>query len=387
MNQFLGRALPLWFSAGIDPAQQVFVEALSFGGDGLTTLPRRARVQARQLIVMGLAWTRGQSGLDPAALDTAAHARQMVRIFGAVRRQYGAASGGFVAEVDHLGQVTRPERTLYDQAFFLMALAWLYRVTGDPGYGLEAEGVWAFIETLRDPIHGGYANNDQARSGARQQNPHMHLFEACLLCAEHLGAAPWQARADELYRLFSRHFFRTEGPGYLAEFFTPDWRPDPLLGTHIDPGHHFEWTWLLERYQRLTGHPVPEAAALYRTGLAWGTDANGLAYDEVRVGGTELRPTKRLWVQAEALKGHLAWHRLSDDPQASNRAWAVSEAVLTRYLLPGGTYFDQLSPGGLNISPNAPASTLYHLYLALDDLLSVPLVSAPLVPSVASFSL
>ena len=364
VEAFLTSALPLWFGEGLDGAQGVFVEALSLEGQPLRELPRRARVQARQLYGLGLAYQRKEF-----AGSAQAHIELMERVAAAVQRVYGAPGGGFHTLVSAEGQVQDAGRVLYDQAFYLMALAWLYRVTGKATYREDAERLWAFIETLRDPRNGGFQLSDAPEPGPRQQNPHMHLFEACLLCAEHLDKVPWSARADELYALFKTRFLdTTAGPQpFLREFFTADWQPDPVTGDHLDPGHHYEWTWLLGRYRALSGAAVPELPLLYSTARAWGTDRDGLAYDEILTGGRKLRSTKRLWVQCEVLKGHLAYQRWSGDAHALECAQHVLRNILSFYLTPQGTWYDQLSRDRHNISPNSPSSTLYHLYLALDE--------------------
>ena len=295
----------------------------------------------------------------------------MERVAAAVGRVYGAAGGGLHTLISAEGKVLESKRVLYDQAFYLMALSWLYRVTGKEAYREDAERLWAFIETLRDPQHGGFQLSDAPPDGQRQQNPHMHLFEACLLCAEQLDRASWLARADELYTLFQTRFLdTTTGPKpFLREFFTADWQPDPVTGGQLDPGHHYEWTWLLGRYVALSGAAVPELPLLYAAARAWGTDRDGLAYDEILTGGRDLRSTKRLWVQCEVLKGHLAYQRWSGDAEGLERARHTLRNILRYYLTPQGTWHDQLSRDRKNISPNSPSSTLYHLYLALDAVL------------------
>nr|WP_244977222.1 AGE family epimerase/isomerase [Deinococcus humi] len=346
----------------------MFVEALSFDGQPLRNLPRRARVQARQLYALGLAHERGEF-----VGSAQNHAALMECIMKSVTCSYGAPGGGFYTLVSAEGQVLNSERVLYDQAFYLMALAWLYRVTCKASYRDAAERLWIFIETLRDPNSGGFQISDALKPGPRQQNPHMHLFEACLLCAELLGKVPWMARADELYTLLQIRFLDTAtGPQpFLREFFTADWQPDPVSGDHLDPGHHYEWTWLLSRYRVLSGAAVPELPLLYTTARTWGTDRTGLAYDEILPQGRELRSTKRLWVQCEVLKGHLAYWRWNGDLEALERAQHVLQSILTHYLTPQGTWFDQLSRDCKNISKNSPSSTLYHLYVALNEALPV----------------
>src|SRR5262249_58101912 len=48
--------------------------------------------------------------------------------------------------------------------------------------------------------------------------------------------------------------------GALREFFAADWSPAPgVEGRICEPGHHYEWAFLLDRWARLTGRNKPEA--------------------------------------------------------------------------------------------------------------------------------
>ena len=56
-----GQALPLWATAGIDD-QDRFFEKLDFNGRPVTGVPRRTRVQARQIYVFCEATALGWAG-------------------------------------------------------------------------------------------------------------------------------------------------------------------------------------------------------------------------------------------------------------------------------------------------------------------------------------
>src|SRR3546814_14300515 len=83
----------------------------------------------------------------------------------------------------------------------------------------------------------------------------MHLLEAFLALYEASGEAHWLARAQSIHDLFRRHFLQQ---GQLVEFFDADWREVPQDGRDgarrlREPGHFFEWAWLLHRLALLTG--------------------------------------------------------------------------------------------------------------------------------------
>jgi mannose/cellobiose epimerase-like protein (N-acyl-D-glucosamine 2-epimerase family) len=61
--------------------------------------------------------------------------------------------------------------------------------------------------------------------------------------------------------------------GALREFFDVDWLAAPGIEGHIcDPGHHYEWAFLLDRWARLTRRETPDAVSR----LIAFADTNGL---------------------------------------------------------------------------------------------------------------
>ena len=141
----------------------------------------------------------------------------------------------------------------------------------------------------------------------------MHLFEALLALHEATGGAEWLERAAALRGLFDVRFFSAE-QCQLTEFFDADWRETLVDGSFIrEPGHHFEWVWLLHRYGQLSGDDsvLPIMEQLFGWAWAKGIDrrADGIfgAYDAVDPDGRVLQGgSKRLWPQTEALKACLA---------------------------------------------------------------------------------
>src|SRR3546814_5449526 len=121
----------------------------------------------------------------------------------------------------------------------------------------------------------GYSERQVARGEAlplpRRQNPHMHLLEAFLALYEASGEAHWLARAQSIHDLFRRHFLQQ---GQLVEFFDADWREVPQDGRDgarrlREPGHFFEWAWLLHRLALLTGDAGAAAAMRPLYDRAW----------------------------------------------------------------------------------------------------------------------
>ena len=141
----------------------------------------------------------------------------------------------------------------------------------------------------------------------RRQNPHMHLVEALLALHATTGDRAWLDRARPVVDLVLDGMIDPE-TGQLVEFFEADWRPAPGdAGRVREPGHHYEWVWLLLAWRAATGDDrvLEPAERLYRFALA-GTDdgAEGPAapFDAVDPAGRPTADTKRLWCQTEAIK-------------------------------------------------------------------------------------
>ena len=77
-------------------------------------------------------------------------------------------------------------------------------------------------------------------------------------------------------------------------------------------------------------------------------------------------PTRRLWVQTEMVKAHLAQYEHGDEAAAGRAAKWLS-AVQDVYLKPNGTWIDQLGPSGLPILKPVPASTFYHILCMITE--------------------
>ena len=78
-------------------------------------------------------------------------------------------------------------------------------------------------------------------------NPHMHLLEAVQNWALIDADPAWQSMADEIEALALGHMI-DPSTGVLFERFDEHWRGlNGEADRLIEPGHQFEWAWLLLR--------------------------------------------------------------------------------------------------------------------------------------------
>ncbi len=354
-----GAAYPRWRAAGIDPATGGFVEAI--GQDGVAlTVPRRGRVPPRQVYSFAHAPRLG-AALDPRPLMQAA--------FADYRRRYRRDDGFYRTLVAVDGRVLDDSVLLYDQAFVLLALAELTRLLpGHTEYAAEAVALRTLIETRLRSDGGAFLSAPGATSRV-EANPHMHVLEACLGWTDVGGDARWAALAAEIVALARRLFIRG-AHGALFEVVNADGSvPDGIDGRLIEPGHQFEWAWLLLRQGGDTDPRARDTAlALIAVGERFGVQ-DGFAVAALREDGTVHDPVARLWPQTERLKAALAAHRVDGDAAHLDHALAAITA-LKRYLdtpLPGLWWDARRADGSLADGP-APASSFYHLVCAIHSL-------------------
>lgn len=357
-------ALPFWSLQGINLQTGAAYE--KFNADHQPDLSAifRSRVQARQVFVFAAAY---QQGWLPDALATVAGIQHFLN----QHAKKESADAGYVHSLTASGEQLDRKLDAYDFAFFLLSCAHRYQSFSDLQALDQANKLLKQIEQQFHAAPGGWMEGDYS-SPYRRQNPHMHLFEAFLALYQATKDGKWLAKAGQIYTLFETVFFRAE-QGVLLEYFTDNWQPLPgKQGLLIEPGHMFEWVWLLRWYQQLTDTPVNHYCdALYRNGLKLGIEAaTGLVYDEVLANGEPVKATKRLWPLTELIKASLAQAKAStvlQDRINAEQTAALAIDLLFRFYLTSnvtGLYIDQLDAYNQVCVADAPASTLYHLMVA-----------------------
>lgn len=348
-----------------------------FGWDGSAIEPgfRRVRVIGRQLYV-----------LCRAALADHPEARHLVMRVAKSLINYGIGPDGqFVCRLGPDGSVLDPAADLYDIAFGLFALAWWYRLSGDEAVAECAEKVVHHLhETMRSPTGLGYRSRSDGFDG-HEQNPHMHLLEAAIFLAKFSGRRVFHALAAELFALAERCLF-DPASGTLAERFDDQWQPvsDASGVILIEPGHLYEWVWLLHQYAALSGcaRPYEMADQLFLFARRYGHDAaTGLVVDGVATDGRVIGPDLRNWPNTEFLKAQIAMReRYGNGPAFTARDLSDTVARIFRYyLVPAGKtnntlkcdlWIDYLKANAVTPKcDHVPASSLYHIVFGFSEFL------------------
>lgn len=368
--------VPRWLAHARDPLGGVH-ECL--GPAGLPVDPQGPRsllTQARLAFTLAhLHLATGDSGLLQAAL---AQESFVETAFADPSGGYRAAcSPGGLLPADPRGRARRS----YDQSFVLLALVTLQRAAPDPGRAARIDALWDFVaDGLTDPASGALREDDRPADpdAVWAQNPQMHMFEALLQAFEMSGDRRWLDRAAVFADLAGRHFI-DPATGALREFLGSGWQVLPgEIGARIEPGHQYEWAWLLHRHADLSGEDTGRAAATRmadfagRYGLRSQGPLAGAPYDALDAGGRVTEPTHLLWPLTEAGKFHAARHLTTGDPAEAGLARRCADLIFGRYLQPEAPavppfWVNRLDGQGATLWPEALGRLLYHIAIFVTE--------------------
>lgn len=372
LGWFVQQAAPLWSTTGTDWDQGGFHEKLDGSGDPVQEA-RRTRVVARQLYVFSVAKRLGWA---------ADHRRWVAHGLDFLLNRLQQADHTFASSVTPQGQVVNATFDLYEQAFAMFAMASVFRLDPTAFTGLRANA-----ERVLDTVKAGWGHpqigfeESAPRTLPLRSNPHMHLFEAALQWAEALPKADnlWWRLADELAELALTRLIDRDS-GLVTELFDGDWQPMPGAdGTLTEPGHQFEWGWLLIRWGRARQRNDAIAAAQRMIGRAEQhgiCPQRGVAINEINTDLSWRDANAKLWPQTERVKAWVACAELAVQQadraalaQALERATAAMQGMRAYLHHPVAGAWQEvwLADGSWKVEPTR-ASSLYHIVCALDTL-------------------
>ncbi|MGN6317069.1 AGE family epimerase/isomerase [Trinickia sp.] len=343
---FAQTVLLIWRGPGFNSTLQLPYEAV--GADDHAPLPAlryRAMACARQLFVFS------QSG-------EVAHAEQL---FHAMRRYfYDPTHGGWFYSVDAKGKPLDTTKDLYTHAFVIFACAHYATASGDRD-ALRVIDDTASLVQARFAESGGallHAALDADFSTVRTgplQNPLMHLTEAYLSAYETTGAPDFETALARLADAVADRFVH-EATGSIAEL------PIGSADNRLEPGHQFEWFYLVKRagpvlaQSGLEAHLARAFDFAQRHGVDRATGGVCAALDES--GGVK-DSTQRIWAQTEYLRA-LATRGRDEDLETLALQIPRFQA---RFLHARGWY-ECIAPDGTVARADMPSTTPYHLATA-----------------------
>ena len=352
-------ALPVWAQTGWDSTRGGFHERFDLKGQPDSNAVRRVRSQARQIYVYAhadhLGWFDGGNDLALRGLDWLTD-----------KAWSPDGEPGWVARLSPDGDVIDPTRDLYEQAFALLALAWIYRSTGEARALDLINETLAYLDEVMAHPAGGWLESVPDRAPPRRQNPHMHMFEASLALFDATQDKRHLERAAGIHEVMRKHWIAESGS--LLELFDADWsRYGGKTGTTTEPGHQYEWVWLLDHYRERTGADVSsEIASLYAFARTYGRNSKtGLIMAAVAEDGAPMDMSARTWQQTEHLKASLI-QGAAGRTGAWDAAGDALHRLFARFLAPApaGCWIDAYDADGRPDVTGITASTLYHLFVA-----------------------
>jgi mannose/cellobiose epimerase-like protein (N-acyl-D-glucosamine 2-epimerase family) len=354
-------ALPFWATTGFNNDLCIFEERTSFSGRPVSGVPHRLMVQCRQIYVYShatlLGWFDGRALVEKALQS--------------IQRHYIKRSPGVpcIFSISETGDIVDPRSDAYGYAFLLFALAWARKMLGDAvAPRIQEELLCYFSGELRHRSGVGFIDGLPRPDHRMRQNPHMHLFEACLEVGDAFDSPYAVSLAHELYGLFRDRLLERQLRA-LPELFDDDWRVVRNFDAWFEPGHHFEWIWLLNRFSAKTGIDVEEdVRILGHRAYSEGIDSEGAAIEAVSLDGTRRQSSRRCWATCEAMKAAASVYEKDDlAVSALDRATTAIQALQRIFLSKpfGAGWIDRVDQNGNPLVDFVPASSLYHIFLAV----------------------
>jgi mannose/cellobiose epimerase-like protein (N-acyl-D-glucosamine 2-epimerase family) len=355
--------LPLCRDRFADTEHGGFHEQLDPAGSPLPIGTKRVMVQCRQLYILS----------HSALLGDRSGAASAERGFAFMRDTFrDRRNGGWFFRATASGEPTDRTKDAYAHAFVLFSLAYLHRAFAVPDALDLARDTYDVMASRLAADNGGFwdaaSETWEPDTKVRRQNPHMHLLEALHALYEATGDEAWLTEANRLVTLFRERFYEAS-TATLGEYFTADWSPDPDRGHIVEPGHHYEWVWLLHRHAALTGGRVDEAAdALFAHAERHGFDPeHGGIHDQIDRGGRPVQQTRRIWPMTEAIKAYVA-RREAGLPIPAGEPDALIGRLFADFIDPAELgWIETMTRDGSPTLTNLPGSTPYHLFLSATE--------------------
>lgn len=258
----------------------------------------------------------------------------------------------------------------YTLAFVLLAFSHYYRATKDDRALHYMKKTHLFLlDKMQAKTGGFYESYPIDTHQTRRQNPHMHLLEGYIAAFETTQDEDYKKIIASLLSLSLEHFYDKKTKT-LREFFTQDWHLDPATGHQIEPGHHFEWVWLLYQANKILPNPdyTDLAQQLWRTAVRYGFSENGGIYNQID--GDTYQPIdkeKRIWPITEYLKAITVMPIGKEEK--IDRLEKALRFMQKHYLLDDGCWNEYLNEDNSAKNYPLPGTSSYHIFLGLTEVL------------------
>lgn len=342
-QHFAEVVVPLWQGPGWNADMALPYESLDRQHRPLPTQRYRAMACARQLFVFASLHEQ----LPGAPARAAALFASLQRYF------HDPVHGGWFYSVDPQGAPLDRRKDLYTHAFVIFACAHYWRRVRSAEVAAALDEALALLPARFADGQGLYEavldENWAGQGGGPLQNPLMHLAEALLAVTEARSDADTEALLLGLLDGMQQRFIDREH-GVMLE------KPLGAVDNWHEPGHQFEWFYLLASTPRLHAHPLfASLSRAFAHAEAQGVNVDsGAVTAMLNVDGQVIDGTLRIWAQAEYLRA------LTLHPDAHARLGRQLSALRQRFLRSEG-WNECLDSAGVVSRHDMPSTTPYHL--------------------------
>jgi mannose/cellobiose epimerase-like protein (N-acyl-D-glucosamine 2-epimerase family) len=337
--------VPLWQGPGWNADMALPYEALDAEHQPLPPQRYRAMACARQLYLFA-----SLIGQVPAAEERAA------ALFRSLQRHFhDAEHGGWFYSIDPQGAPLDQRKDLYTHAFILFACAHYWDKVREPLVESVLNAALKVIArrfSTGDGLYEASLDRDWSLLGSGPlQNPLMHLAEAFLAVLSVREDIAVERALVELCTAMQKRFIDSQH-GVLME------KPLGSVDNWFEPGHQFEWFFLLESSALLRGsklHASLERAFAFTEQMGVDQQSGAVrAMLDFGADGSSRDATQRIWAQAEYLRA------LTLRPNSEATVLRQLQALQQRFLHAGGWHECRDEHGEVS-RRDMPSTTPYHL--------------------------
>ncbi|MBJ7536843.1 AGE family epimerase/isomerase [Marinomonas transparens] len=259
----------------------------------------------------------------------------------------------------------------YALAFVLLSFSHYFQATGDDQALPYMKLTHQFLEEKMQAQSGGFYEAFPVDvTQVRRQNPHMHLLEGYIAVFNATQDDTYKQAIQSLLSLALEHFYDSKTKA-LREFFTSDWKAHPEIGNQVEPGHHFEWVWLLYQANKILPNTsyIELAQHLWTTAIRHGMADNGGIYNQIDANSYQaLDKEKRIWPITEYLKAVTVISIGQEEKQ--HRLESALTFMQRHYFLDNGRWNEYLDEYNQAKNFPLPGTSSYHIFLGLAEVLT-----------------
>jgi len=355
------KLLPHWANYGLDATQGYSYESMHHDWTRNQTGRLRLLTQCRQLYTFSHACLLTNNETWQAKLTP---------LFDFITHHY-FVDDRWVFSLDDNLSIQDTQSDAYALAFILLSFSYYYQFSQDERALPYMEKTHHFLLANMTAQTGGfYESFPVDEKQTRRQNPHMHLLEGYIAAFNATGANNYKDIIRSLLDLALEHFYHKKSQT-LREFFTTDWQPDPNTGHQVEPGHHFEWVWLL--YQANAILPNSDytdlAQQLWLTAARYGMASNGGIYNQIDGNHYQaIDKEKRIWPITEYLKA-ITVIPIGKEEKIDRLTKAL-DFMQCHYLLENGRWNEYLDEHNQAKDYPLPGTSSYHIFLGLTEVIT-----------------